>query len=364
LSRDHLFHHVANGTSTTRLIEAAGIPGARSIWADPLYEGPVPGGLTDAELLDVRDRFLAVPADVSFAAWRGSDPALDPANDLRRWRAAIDRHESYRELILWFEHDLFDQLNLIQLLPWIREHLPPSKPVSLICVGSFPGRPSFKGLGELTPFELASLLESRQRVDEAQYALAECAWQSFRQPTPEPLDQLRRDDTSALPYLAAALARFLQEYPWTIDGLSRSERRLLELAAADGIALSTAFPRMHEGENAYYITDGSLAELAERLSVTSPPLLTLDTAGSSNEAALQGTITLTDTGRAVLDGQLDRVATCGIDRWYGGVHLRGRHSIWRWDDTRQHMTNHPRRTFRPSGNHFSWPPVRTAREDE
>ena len=31
------------------------------------------------------------------------------------------RHESYDELILWFEHDLFDQLNLIQLLTWIRD---------------------------------------------------------------------------------------------------------------------------------------------------------------------------------------------------------------------------------------------------
>src|SRR5206468_6691295 len=43
------FLHVANGTSTTGTIEAAGIPGAVSIWADPLYEGPVPGGVSDAE---------------------------------------------------------------------------------------------------------------------------------------------------------------------------------------------------------------------------------------------------------------------------------------------------------------------------
>ena len=55
------FLHVANGTCTTRLIESAGIPGTLSIWADPLYEGPVPGGLTDAELLELRARHLAGP---------------------------------------------------------------------------------------------------------------------------------------------------------------------------------------------------------------------------------------------------------------------------------------------------------------
>ena len=84
-------------------------------------------------------------------------------NDLRQWRAAIERHESYGELIMWFEHDLFDQLNLVQLLTWIRARLPAAKAVSLVCVGSFPGHPGFKGLGELTPDELASLLDTRLR---------------------------------------------------------------------------------------------------------------------------------------------------------------------------------------------------------
>ena len=205
------FLHVANGTCTTRLIEAAGIPGARSIWADPLHDGPVPGGLTDTELLDIRVRHLGGPQQ---------PVPPDDVNDLRRWRAVIERHEAYDELILWFEHDLFDQLNLIQLLTWIRERLPATKPVSLVCVGSFPGHRAFKGLGELTPDELASLLETRQPVGDLQDSLAERAWQAFREPAPEPLDVLRREDTAALPYLGRAVVRFLQEYPWTSDGLS------------------------------------------------------------------------------------------------------------------------------------------------
>ena len=143
------FLHVANGSATTDLIASAGMPGTLSIWADPLYEGPVPAGLTDAELLDVRVRYLT-----------GDDPDVDPVNDLRRWRAVIADHRSYDELILWFEHDLFDQLNLIQVLTWIVEHVAVPKRVSLVCIGSFPGRPEFHGLGELTAGELASLLES------------------------------------------------------------------------------------------------------------------------------------------------------------------------------------------------------------
>jgi len=331
------FLHVANGTCTTRLIDAAGIPGTLSIWADPLHEGPVPGGLTDAELLEVRARYLAGPADSTFVAWGGSDASLDAVNDLRQWRATIERHESYDELNLWFEHDLFDQLNLVQLLTWIRGRLPAAKVVSLVCIGSFPGHPGFKGLGELTPDELASLLETRRRVTDAQYSLAELAWQALREPTPEALDKLRRRDTAALPYLVAAVARFLQEYPWTIDGLSRTERRLLELANGGSISLSTAFPRMHDGEDVYYVTDASMAVLAEDLSRTSPPLLTLAPGPIADGEMLRGSVTLTDTGRAVLAAQQDRIATCGIDRWLGGVHLQSDANLWRWDDTRQRI---------------------------
>ena len=258
-------------------------------------------------------------------------------NDLREWRAAIERHGSYDELILWFEHDLFDQLNLIQLLTLIRERLPATKPVTLVCIGSFPGRPHFKGLGELTPDELASLVDTRQRVGDAQFALAARAWQVFREPTPEALDNLRQGDTSALPYLAKALTRFVQEYPWTGDGLSLTERRLLELANGDGIALRKAFPRMHEGEHAYYITDLSLAAMAESLSSASPALLTLGLGPAAEGQVLQGHVALTDTGRSVLAGQLDRVATCGIDRWFGGVHLQSGSRVWRWDETRQRV---------------------------
>jgi hypothetical protein len=313
------FLHVANGSSVTRTLEDASVPGLLSIWADPLYDGPVPGGLSDEELLEVRRQFHAGPP---------GSPSDDPVNDLRRWRQIIEHHDGYDELVLWFEHDLFDQLNLIQILSWIHHRLPPSKVVSLICIGSYPGRPDFKGLGELAPTELAPLLDTRQPVIESQYTLAERAWKAFREATPEALDDFRRTDTTALPYLAPALLRFLQEYPWTTDGLSRTERRLLQLADAGNVTLAKAFPRMHDDETAYYVTDTSLDELVEALSKTSPPLLVRSADG----------VSITAAGRAVLRGDQDRVSLCGVaDCWLGGVQLGNGATLWRWDDTRQQI---------------------------
>jgi hypothetical protein len=328
------FLHVANGTCTTDLIQAAGIPGRISVWADVLYDGPVPADLDDLELLRLRARHLAGPAEGSYFEVKG----------LQRWRDAIDDVDSYDELVLWYEHDLFDQLNLIQLLSWMRFRLPATTTVSLVEIGSFPGRPAFKGLGELTPGELASLLEARQRVADERYAVAAVAWAAFRQPTPEPVDALRHAETGAMPFLNAALKRFLEEYPWTTDGLSRSERRLLTIASAGPVDLMTAFSRMHDGENAYYITDRSFLAILQDFSRSTPPLISITNASLDENRIPLGAVTITERGRAVLSGDLDRVANYGIDRWFGGVHLEGDGLGWRWNDAEQRIVRENLRT--------------------
>ena len=317
------FLHVANGSATTSVIQAAAIPGRVSVWADVLYDGPVPGNLEDDELLRVRARHLAGPTDESLTS---------EIQGLQGWRDAIAAVESYDELVLWYEHDLFDQLNLLQLLSWIRSHVPAATTVSLVEVGAFPGRPTFKGLGELTPNELAPLLHARQPVTDERYAVAARAWTAFRQSTPEALDALRHSNTQAMPFLSAALKRFFEDYPWTTDGLSRSERRLLETASSSGsIDLWTAFTRMHEGETAYYMTDLSFLELLGDLSGCTPPLIAVSTATLDARRIPEGTVAITERGRSVLNGDVDRIASCGIDRWFGGVHLTGKGGLWRWD---------------------------------
>jgi hypothetical protein len=320
--------HIANGSATTKLIAAAGIPGRSSEWADVLYDGPVPGGMSDAELLQVRARHLSGLADAA---------SSDEVKGLQRWRDEIDDVSSYDELVLWYEHDLFDQLNLLQLLSWLKGRPAASKKASLIEIGTFPGRPSFKGLGELNPVDIVPLFEARAPIAEERYVLSERAWTAFRQSSPETLDEFRRSVTRAIPFLDSALKRFFEEYPWINDGLSRSERRLLEIAASGPVDLWTVFVHMHRGETAYYITDLSLVSLLRDFSRLDPPLMAISGTSLEETRISSGTVTITDRGRAILNGKLDRVATYGIDRWFGGVHLTSDGVQWRWNDAEQRI---------------------------
>jgi len=222
----------------------------------------------------------------------------------------------------------------------VKSRLPAATIVSLVEVGSFQGRPAFKGLGELTPSDIASLLETRQPVSSERYELALRAWAAFRQPTPEAVDALRQQDNNAMPFLSAALKRFLQEYPWTSDGLSRCERRLLTITAAGPVELWTAFLQMHEGETAYYITDLSWLGMLRDFSRCTPPLISLGDIPLDADRIPHGAVAITDYGRAILNHAVDRVAAYGIDRWLGGVHLTDSDGEWRWDDQADRVTRY------------------------
>ena len=86
----------------------------------------------------------------------------------------------------------------------------------------------------------------------------------------------------------------------------------------------------------------STAEIAYRRLATSSAPATSSQIPSTATLRLQrfdrvGRVTLTDPGRSMLSGELDRVTTCGIDRWLGGVHLQTDARLWRWDDTLQRI---------------------------
>lgn len=275
--------HVANGDCTTALIEKAGLPGTRSIWADALYDGPVPD-VSDDQLVRVRAEFIAA----------GLDLAADEVEaDLRKWRSIIDA-DRYSELVLWFEHDLFDQLNLIQLLSRTGRDRPVRKPVSLISINRHPNHPAFKGLGQLQPAEIRELFQRRQRVTPQQYALAASAWDAFKSGNRNRLVSLLQDDTTALPFLAAALQRYLDEEAGGADGLTRSERRLLEQLRDGPLEIHRAFEAMHEGETAYYITDLSFWAMVKRLSGRRPALIDVAVRGgaAARPALPEGTLSL------------------------------------------------------------------------
>jgi hypothetical protein len=313
--------HITNGSIAADRIQRSGVPGKVALSADVLHEGPTPAGLAPERWRKVRARYLAA------CGYGGYEECLA---DLNEWDRAVEESRTYDEVILWFEHDLFDQLQLIRLLDgFAARDLGPTK-LSLICIGAFPGVEPFHGLGQLTPEQMGSLLETRRPVSKDQLVLARHAWRAFCAPEPIGLEVALRRDTAALPFLAAALHRHLEEFPSTRNGLPRTEHQALAaLEAAGGTATFDALFRTAQGtEERPFLGDSSFLHRLVDLSTDPRRLVRLERAGSGPRAQR---VTLTSTGQDVLTGRDDWVRIHGIDRWLGGVHLHGREAQWRWD---------------------------------
>src|SRR5687767_580992 len=101
--------HVLNGDCAADQLRESSVAGEVTLSADVLHEGPAPAGLLPERWRKVRARYLAE------CGYGDYDRCL--AN-LTEWDRKLEAFRSYEEVVLWFEADLFDQLQLLRLLDW------------------------------------------------------------------------------------------------------------------------------------------------------------------------------------------------------------------------------------------------------
>jgi hypothetical protein len=316
-------------------MKAADLPGDVRVWSDLLHEGPVPSHTEGDDLYPIRAKFLR---EMSGGALR-RDRLI---RRLRKQDEDRDTYTQYRELLLWFDACLYDMCHLMCHLNWLQRQPPSETAISMVCVDDFPGVVDFHGLGQLAPEDFATLLPYRQPVGTERLAFGVLAWQAFRSPDPTAIGPVLETGRRVLPAVAEALQRHLQQFPSTVDGLSLTERGILEELAAGPVAPGQLFRRVNAREARPFMGDTTFFWTVNRLlDATTPavqtangePLPTWKPPRDMTDWRLE----LTDFGRRLLDGDADWLEANGVDRWLGGCHLTAG-SVWRWDPDRRCLT--------------------------
>jgi hypothetical protein len=307
---------VTNGESAGNTLRQTTLGGAVLSWQDVLHEGPVPD-VPSAELRMVRARFL------SDCGWGWERSLLESLE--RRDRLFEQALASGSDVVLWFEPDVYDQLQLLQALA-----LAGDSRLELIQAN--------EDLGPLPPDGLEALWPQRRPVSRHTRAFAREAWDAFRAPEPTGLVELAVRETPALPHLGPALQRLLEELPDARTGLSRTERQLLEPLLDGPKRPFELYLASQAQEDAVFLGDAwawkRLAELVPLVEELPPP----PPLGDPREF-LAARVTVTPLGRRVLAGKAKRPP---VDRWVGGTHVDG---SWRWDAATRRL----RPPGRPSG---------------
>lgn len=283
------------------------------IWRDVLVEGPVPGGIDDEALADIRARHI----EEAFAM-------NDVRADFARRNEAFERVPSFERIELWFETDLHDQLQIVELLARLAKRRPAAAPVLALAA------PPLSNHIEATA-------QTMRDITNADYETATAMWNAFRAATPAAVRAFAFSD-GALPETRTAFARLLEEYPSPRDGLGRIERSAL-LAIRDGaMTPGLAFRHYQQTEVLPFLGDLGFYYRIEKLALGASPLVQgLPEGGVAKAARTNMTVEythtpvdLTEAGHAVLEGREDHAKLNGINRWIGGVHLTNGNS-WRYD---------------------------------
>jgi hypothetical protein len=319
--------NITNGDSAANTLSEAGIEGKIVAWRDVLHEGPVDSSLSLEELSKERARFIAE---------QGWDDFAHVSGDFAERDRVIRHLDYFDEVVLWFEDDLYDQLQLIQLLDFFGTGAARKKTLSVIVVDGY--------IPPLSADELKRLDAKRPRATAEQHELAKRAWKAFGSADPTAISLLLAEKTSALPYLARALTRHLEEFPSSDNGLSRSEREALTAIAAGHDTPVSAFLEVAKLQESIFLGDIIFYSYLERLSGRKDGLLMWNdgtpviapTAKRSREF-VEGELTLTPLGRDVLAGEKDWQRINKKTRWLGGVEISPGENGWRWDVTERKL---------------------------
>ncbi len=294
--------HIVSGTTVTNVMKQANLIGDFLEWQDFLHEGPIPKDFSLQQLSKVRSKFL----------YKQNYTPLEKAIHTFEHRDNIlINHKNYKEVILWFEQDLYDQLQLLQILNWFESYLSADVKVSLILTDRHFAEYSFQ--------EIIEAPLNKHSIKKRHFKLAKKAWSALSNTTPLSWFTLLNEETSSLPFLKSTVQRLLEEYPNTINGLSRTAHQALLSIAKGNKKQQDIFLESQKQEQHPFIADIIFWKILDDF--LEHKLI------SKN---FNGDISMTKLGKDVLEGKENWIAIKKIDHWIGGVHLNS-DNLWCWN---------------------------------
>ena len=334
--------HIRCGSDIQMTLQDAGLVGDFLEHAIPYCMGPVTTGPNRHELMA---RFIV-------EAYADANAGLVYEREIegltrgeQRLRSSAD---AYERIVLWAEHDVWDQLFLARMLAHFAQEKRP-RVLELIVVNEFPGGERFIGLGQLPPEALRLLWSTRKPVTDAQLLLGTEVWAALGSNNPQRLAAFARSGTPALPIMAPAVHRHLRELPSVKNGLSLTEYLVLQILSEGSTTLNRVFLMMTTGdplsrsdqraaervrEPLRWIGDLGMLHVVNEMLKAEVPVL-VRTPPAAGERWFHQRLSITDAGLAVFRGERDWHSLKPPPRWVGGVQVRPGLAGWRWNEANQ-----------------------------
>ena len=211
--------HITNGSSTTEYLDKLEIEGEIITWHEMLCEGPTVKEIDTDAFIETRKTFLEKTYDIEYNV-----------EEFKTELELLNKINSYSEVVLWFEYDLFCHINLIAVISLLKQK-DVRIPIYLVCSGRIldeKGKITLKGLGQLTPAQLKEHYANKIQLDIDDIALAQKAWRIYCENDHNLLKPLILRPSN-FKYLSICLKAHIKRFADSRSGLGNLEYNILKL---------------------------------------------------------------------------------------------------------------------------------------
>ncbi len=212
--------HISNGDSFTDKLATLPIKGDIITWREMLCEGQTLSAVGSETFWKTRFEFLNKNYKVS-KSWFVE-------KTLKEYRSLCN-HKQQDQIVLWFEYDLFCQINMLAVISWLKTHRRHAE-IFLVCSGKEDDTDTMYGLGELSDEQLLKLYDNKVRLTQDDIEYADYVWQLYCSDNPIRLENLTDFDNYQFDYLSGALEAHLMRFPTIKNGLNKIENNILQIA--------------------------------------------------------------------------------------------------------------------------------------
>ena len=313
-----------NGESAASLISSVVEHADIISWDDVLHDGPVLKTKTLEELSTIRSDFI------SSLGWESRKNAQK--RFLKR-DEVFSSLNNYDEVILWFEHDLYDQLQLVQILYYLSKKECLLNNIFVIQESDY--------IGHQSKEILANSYTNKKKLTDEHVKSATNAWKTFVSDDPEQLNKLIGVSIPSHPYLIQSLVRLCEEFPHANSGLSRTEWQILNLVTKGFITPKTLFLENMKCEEAIYLGDWSFFLYLNNLSSGEYALLKMNKVNferfdEERKSYMNQTVVLTELGQRVFNEDINWFKLAQHEKWIGGIKLSPE-NLWFWNPEKKKL---------------------------
>lgn len=219
--------HITNGDSTTQYLKKLNIPGHFITWREMLCEGKT-------EVKVGSEHFWKSRFDFLKRSYRVTKKQFIDLT-LKEYRNLCNQ-KSQEEIVLWFEYDLFCQVNMLAVISWLKRYRRGRK-VSLVCSGEVKGSKKMFGLSELSEKQIHTYYKNKIELTQDDIEYADYVWQLYCSNNPlQLLNVYKYQPSSTFKYLTDSLLAHLQRFPSIGNGLNSIENHVLTVASTNQLS--------------------------------------------------------------------------------------------------------------------------------